>query len=132
MSTEKHGVPMILVVEAVQGLRDGMKDLLTVDGYHITTAKDEQDAVEAARRQCPDLILICLGEPPPDLISSVVRIRERAELSNEVPIVVFCIKAVAEGEEVTYENHVYVISPDNFNHLRRFLKRLLDALPITP
>lgn len=115
---------MILVVEAVQGLRDGMKDLLTTDGYRITTAKDEQDAVETARCQPPDLILVCLGEPPPDLISGVVRIRERAELSTEVPIVVFCIKAVAEGEEVAYENHVYAISPNNFNHLRLFLKRL--------
>lgn len=118
---------MILVVEAVQGLRDSLKELLTVDGYRITTAKDEQDAVETARSQRPDLILICLGEPPPDLISAVVRIRERAELSNKVPVVVFCMKAVAEGEEVIYANHVYVISPDNFNHLRRFLKRLLAA-----
>jgi len=124
-------MPMILVVEAVQALRDGMKDLLTADGYRIATATDEQDAVETARRQCPDLILTCLGEPPPDLISAAVRIRERAELNNEVPVVVFCITAVGEGEEVAHENHVYVISPDNFNHLRRFLKHLLAALPIT-
>lgn len=125
-------MPMILVVEAIQGLRDGMKDLLTADGYRITTAVEERDAVEMARRQCPDLILICLGEPTPDLVSAVVRVRERAGLRNEVPIVVFCIKAVAAGEEVDYENHVYVISPDNFNHLRRFLKRLLTALPVAP
>lgn len=121
---------MVLVVEADEGLRDGMKELLTTNGYRIATAKDDQDAVSTARRESPDLILVCLGEPPPDLISAVVRIRERAEINNEVPIVVFCIKAVAEGDEVAYENHVYVISPDNFNHLRRFLKRLLPAMPI--
>lgn len=121
---------MVLIVEADEGLRSGLKDLLTKDGYRIATAKDDQDAVDTARRQRPDLILICLSEPPPDLISAVVRIRERAEINNEVPIVVFCIKAVAEGDEVTYENHVYVISPDNFNHLRRFLKRLLPAMLI--
>ena len=132
MSTEKHGMPLILVVEAIQGLRVGMKDLLKADGYRITTAKDEQDAVETAQGQRPDLILVCLGEPPPELITAVVRIRQRAKLSDEVPIVVFCIKAVAEGEEVAYDDHVYVISPDNFNHLRRFLKRLLSTLLITP
>lgn len=88
--------------------------------------------METARRQCRDLTLICLGEPPPDLISAVVRIRERAALSNEVPLVVFGIKAVAEGKEVAYENQVYVISPDNINHLRSFLKRLLATLPIAP
>lgn len=132
MSTEKHDMPMILIVEADEGLRGGLKELLTTDGYRIATAKDDQEAVNTARRQRPDLILVCLGEPPPDLISAVGRIRERAEINNEVPIVVFCIKAVAEGDEVAYENHVYVISPDNFNHLRRFLKRLLPAMPINP
>ncbi|HEY9402674.1 MAG TPA: response regulator [Pyrinomonadaceae bacterium] len=130
MSTEKHDIPLVLIVEADEGLRDGLKDLLTTDGFRIATAQDDQDAVNTARRQHPDLILVCLGEPPPDLISTVVRIRERAEINNEVPIVVFCIKAVAEGDEVAYENHVYVISPDNFNHLRRFLKRLLPAMLI--
>ncbi len=132
MSTEKHTMPMILIVESVQALCAGMSDLLTADGYRITTAKDAQGAAETARRQSPDLILACLGEAPPELISTLVRIREQAELSNEVPIVVFCITAVAEGAEVAYENHVYFISPDNFNHLRRFLKRLLTALPGTP
>jgi DNA-binding response OmpR family regulator len=130
MSTEKHDMPVVLIVEADDALRDGLEDLLTTDGFRIATAKDEQDAVNTARREPPDLILICLSEPPPDLISAVVRIRERAGIDDEVPIVVFCITAVAEGDEVAYENHVYVISPDNFNHLRRFLKRLLPATPI--
>jgi DNA-binding response OmpR family regulator len=130
MSTETHDMPVLLIVEADDGLRGGLKDLLTRDGFRIATAKDEQDAVNKARHRPPDLILVCLGEPPPDLISAVVRIRERAEIKDEVPIVVFCIKAAAEGDEVAYENHVYVISPDNFNHLRRFLKRLLSAMPI--
>lgn len=131
MSTEKHDMPVVLIVEADDALRGGLGDLLTTDGYRIATAKDEQDAVDTARREPPDLILICLSEPPPDLISAVVRIRERSWIDDEVPIVVFCIKAVAEGDEVAYENHVYVISPDNFNHLRRFLKRLLPAMPIS-
>jgi DNA-binding response OmpR family regulator len=130
MSTEKHDMPAVLIVEADDGLRAGLEDLLTTDGYCIATAKDEQDAVNTARRESPDLILVCLSEPPPDLVSAVARIRERAEINNEVPIVVFCIKAVAEGDEVAYENHVHVISPDNFNHLRRFLKHLLSAPPV--
>jgi len=123
-------MPMVLIVEADDGLRGGLEDLLTTDGFRIATAKDEQDAVNTARRQRPDLILVCLSELPHDLIPGIVRLRERAEINHEVPIVVFCIKAVAEGDEVAYGNHVYVISPDNFNHLRRFLHRLLPAMSI--
>lgn len=76
MSTDKHDMLMVLIVEADEGLRGGLKDLLTTDGYRIAMAKDGQDAIDIARRQPPDLILICLSEPPPDLISAVVRIRE--------------------------------------------------------
>ncbi len=123
---------MILVVEADPKICSGLKDLLTSDGYRAATAKDEQAAVEIARRQPPDLILVCLGESPLDLVSAVIPIRERAELGAQVPIVVFCISAAAEGEEIVYENHIYVISPDNFNHLRSFLKRLLTGLSSTP
>lgn len=40
MSTKKYGLsPLILVVEAVQELRDSTKELLTADGYRITTVK---------------------------------------------------------------------------------------------
>ncbi len=124
-------MPMILIVEAVQGLRDSMRDLLTADGYRIATARDENDAVETAQRAHPDLILVCPDEPSSDLRSDVVRIRERAKLKDEVPMVVFCMEAVAEGEEINYANHVHIISPDNFNHLRRFLQRLLAAPPVT-
>jgi DNA-binding response OmpR family regulator len=130
MSTEKHDMPVVLIVEADDKLRGGLKDLLTTDGYRIATAKDDQEAVNTARGQRPDLILACLSEPRPELISAIVRIRERAWVDIEVPIVVFCINVVAEGEEVAYENNVYVISPDNFNHLRRFLRHLLPAMLI--
>jgi chemosensory pili system protein ChpA (sensor histidine kinase/response regulator) len=99
MSTEKHDMPVLLIVEADDGLRGGLKDLLTRDGYRIATAKDDQDAVNTARRQPPDLILVCLSEPPPDLISAIVRIRERAEINNEVPIVVFASKQLPKGRK---------------------------------
>jgi hypothetical protein len=53
------------------------------------------------------------------------RIRERAGVGDEVPVVLFCSDAVEEGEEVALGHQVYVARPDNFNQLRRFLRRLL-------
>ncbi len=127
MNTGKHDSPLILVVEAVPGIRDGIEKLLATSGYRVATASDEQSASAIARRILPDLILVCLGEPPPDFIAAASRIRADAQPGEEVPFVIFCQKAVAEGEEVDFGRNVYAISPDNFNQLRNFLKNLLTS-----
>ncbi len=131
-NTEKRDLPLILVVECDRGIRDGIEDLLTVDGYTVLTASDEQGAAAMVRRGRPDLILVCVGEPPPDLISAANRIRESAQSNENIPVVIFCGKAVAEGAEVACGSDVYVTSPENFNQLRSFLKRLLIELPNAP
>lgn len=126
MSTKHYDNPLILIVEAVRGLREGMEKLLAKNGYRLMTASDEHSAAKAARLSPPDLILICLGEPPSDFIVAANRIRIPAGLTDDVPVVIFCIKAVAEGEAVAFGHNVFAISPDDFNQLRSFLKNLLD------
>jgi hypothetical protein len=57
------------------------------------------------------------------------RVRERAELGQNVPVVIFCVETIAEGAEVEIGRNVYVTRPDNFDQLRAFLQRLLDQPP---
>ena len=83
--------PIILVVEDVQETREGIEKLLLVDGYRVTLARDEQDGIESARRQRPDLILVSLAGIPREVILSARRVRERAAIAEDVPVVVFCI-----------------------------------------
>ena len=120
---------IILVVEDVQETREGIEKLLMVDGYRIALARDEQDGIESARRQCPDLILVSLAGSPLQVIDSARRIRERAEIGEDVPVVVFCIDEIAEGDEVAIGENVHVTRPDNFNQLRTLLARLLHRIP---
>ena len=120
----------VLVVEDVAETRDGIEELLNADGYRVTVARDEQDAIESALRKRPDLILVSLDGPQEDVIVTARRIRERAELSEQVPIVVFCIGEIAEGGEVAIGRNVHVTRPDNFNQLRGFITRLLLKQPL--
>jgi CheY-like chemotaxis protein len=115
----------ILVVEDIEETRDGIEKLLEVDGYWVEAARDERYAVESARRRRPDLILVSLGGTPLDVIATARRIRERAELGNNVPVVVFCIGDVNQGDEIAIGQNVYVTRPDNFDQLRNLLARLL-------
>lgn len=127
-TTELDVSPIILVVEDVHETRDGIEKLLIADGYRVALARDERDAIESAHRTQPDLILVSLAGLPLDVALSARSIRQRAEVGEHVPVVVFCIEGLAEGQEVEIEENVYLTRPDNFNQLRRFIARLLNKI----
>jgi len=121
---------IILVVEDVAETRDGIEKLLQADGYCVAVARDERDATESATRQRPDLLLVSLAGLPPEVIATARRIRERANIGESVPVVVFCVDEIGEGDEVAIGHNVHVTRPDNFNQLRSLLSRLLLKIPI--
>jgi len=129
MDKQNDTKPIILVVEDVQETREGIEKLLMVDGYRLALARDVEDGIESALRQRPDLILVSLAGAPRDVIVSACRIREKAAIGEDVPVVVFCVDEVAQGDEVEIGKNVYVTRPDNFNQLRSLLARLLHRIP---
>ena len=129
MAKEYDDGALILVVEDVEETRDGIEKLLKADGYRVDPARSEEDAVMRARRESPNLILVSLGAHV-DVVATVARIRARAELSDEIPIVIFCVETIAEGAEVKIGTNVYATRPDNFDQLRSFLGRLLPRLSL--
>ena len=127
---KNHNNPssLILVVEDVHETRDGIEKLLQADGYRVKVARDEGDAVESARRAPPDLILVSLAGSLGEVIFTARRIRERAGVGDDVPVVAFCIEEIRQGEEVALGQNVHVTRPDNFNQLRSLLVRLLNKI----
>src|SRR4029434_1269484 len=130
MIRETDTPQIILVVEDVQETRDGIEKLLNADGYLVAVARDERDAIQSARHQRPDLILVSLAGLPREVITAARRIRERAEVGENVPIVVFCIGEMCECEALAIGPHVHGTRPDNFNELRSLLTNLLHQIPI--
>ncbi|MFN2454491.1 MAG: hypothetical protein ABR577_09745 [Pyrinomonadaceae bacterium] len=130
MSKAYQAGAVILVVDESREIRDGIEGLLTADGYRVLAAVNEREAAQLTQNCHPDLILLCMGEPPPEMLAVADNIRETAALDERVPVVIFCITAVAVGAQVSFDRNVHAISPDNFNHLRGFLNHLLHTLPI--
>ena len=126
MNREADTSLTLLVVEDVAETRDGIEKLLKADGYRVTVARDERDAIESALLKRPDLILVSLAGPPREVIVTARRIREGAKVGEQVPIVVFCDGEIAEGDEVAIGQNVHVTRPDNFNQLRSLITRLLS------
>ena len=125
--------PIILVVEDVHETRDGIETLLTADRYRVAVARDDADAIERAQRVKPHLILVGLAGSPREVIFRALSIRRRAEVGEGVPVVVFCIEGIEEGDEVAIGKNVHLTRPDNFNQLRSLIARLLNGngIPLT-
>ena len=129
MTSDQEQRSFILVVEDVEETRYGIERLLTASGYQVSTARDEEEAIQKASLHHPDLILISLGLDAVQVLPVARRIRERAGLGEEVPVVIFCVASLNEGDEVAAGYNVYMTRPDNFDQLRALLSRLLRKLP---
>jgi two-component system response regulator MprA len=130
MKIEGRAPAVILVVEDVHETRDGIETLLVADGYTVALARDERDAIENAQRTRPDLILISLAGSPQEVVLSARSIRKRADVGKRVPVIVFCMEGIDEGDEVEIGENVFLTLPDNFNQLRRLIARLLNQQSI--
>lgn len=130
MPTENNTPTVILVVEDVHETRDGIEKLLNADGYRVAAVRDERDATQSARRDCPDLILVSLAGVPSEVVDAARRIRERASIGERVPVIVFCIEGIDQGDEVAIGENVHITRPDNFNQLRTLIARLVKKVPV--
>jgi DNA-binding response OmpR family regulator len=122
---EELRADLILVVEDVRETSDGIERLLKADGYRVSLARDEVDAIESAKLRRPDLILLTWTGLSGEVLATARRMRERAAVTEQIPLV-FWVEDLDEGEEVALEENVYLTRPDSFNQLRGLLARLLD------
>lgn len=78
--------PTVLIVDDYESLRELLRGMLTGFGCRVVAAADGNEAVETARREHPQLILMDLVMPSLDGFAAIHRIRRQAGLQN-VPIV---------------------------------------------
>lgn len=119
--------PLILVVENVYETRAGIDTLLKSNGYRVALASAEREAINIARLDPPDLILVSGSALPDNVLVKAINVRKEAGVDDEIPVVVFCAQDISEGEEVAIGRNVYLTNPDNFNQLRSLIARLLVA-----
>lgn len=116
---------LILVVENVYETRAGIDTLLKANGYRVALASAEREAINIARLERPDLILVSGSALPNNVLVKAMHVRKEAGVDDEIPVVVFCAHDIREGEEVAIGGNVYLTNPDNFNQLRSLIARLL-------
>jgi two-component system cell cycle response regulator DivK len=116
----------VLVVEDYDDTRHLMRMELEQRGFRIVEATDGEQAVEAAVRERPRIVLMDIGLPVLDGIGATRMLREREETRDSL------IVAVTAHHESEYRAkaleagcNAYVTKPIDFDWLRDLLDRLL-------
>ncbi len=121
----------ILVVEDEERIRQFLQRGLTYEGYRVDAAADGQEALDLARDEPPDLVLLDIMLPGLDGVEVCRRLRS----ASEVPILMLTAKEAIEDRVAGLDAGAddYLVKPFAFDELlarvRALLRRAQPAQP---
>jgi len=124
--TEKK--PRILIAEDFEENRIALKLILKHTGFEVIEAEDGQQAIEAVRRENPDLVLMDVTLPVIDGLQATREIR-RDEKFERLPII---IVSAHDSDEIRRQateagGSEYISKPVEIEELKRLIEGCLTA-----
>ena len=80
----------IVIVEDEKAIRNIMKMVFEVNGFHVYSAKNGSEAMILITSKCPDIIILDLGLPDMDGIKIIKEVRQW----SEIPIIVVSARSM--------------------------------------
>ena len=113
----------ILIVDDEELLVKGIRFNLQNEGYETVTGKDGLEAVELARTEKPDLIILDIMMPNMDGLTACARIRE----FSSVPIILLTAKIDDMDKLLGFDNGAddYITKPFNILEVKARVRALL-------
>ena len=117
----------IMLVEDSVDTRYVLSLYLQEQGYSVVTAENGEVAVEVARKNCPDLILMDLNMPLMDGLAATEQIRECQDLCKDVPILALTAYDTYGMKDAALEAgcNGYITKPMDFERLNNIVSRVL-------
>ena len=88
----------ILLVEDNEMNKDMLSRRLIKKGYEIVFAMDGQEAIDMAKSEKPDVILMDMGLPVKDGLQATKEIKEDSDTAN-IPVIALTANAMAEHRQ---------------------------------
>jgi len=119
----------VLVADDSDDTRQVLRKLLEEGGCAVVEAANGREAVESAKRHCPDLIIMDLNMPHVDGLSATAEIRGMRDWCEGVPIIAVTAYHAYGIDEAAFEAgcNEYLIKPFDFPHLIKVLRRYLGT-----
>lgn len=90
----------ILIVEDSADSLELMRYLLVASKFRVSTASNGEDAIEAAKLQCPDMILCDIQLPGMDGYEAMRRVRDHCDLARIPLVAVTALAMVGDRDKV--------------------------------
>ena len=119
-------LPTVLLVEDTEDNRFMMRRLLEMSGYRVVEAMNGEEAVQLARAESPQLILMDLSLPVIDGLAATRLIRKVPAL-QATPIIAVSAHDTSDFQDEAVEAgcNSYVTKPIDFNELELLIQQLL-------
>jgi CheY-like chemotaxis protein len=116
----------ILLVEDFEDSRYMMRMLLEMSGYRVLEAADGRAAVELAKEECPDLVLMDLSLPVLDGLGATRLIRQMENICD-VPVIAVTAHGTEEFQDaaLTAGCDQFVTKPIDFDMLETVIREHL-------
>jgi CheY-like chemotaxis protein len=103
-----------------------MEQMILKGSYELIAAKDGHEAVEKAKAELPDLILMDLLMPKMNGIEACKQIRSQ-EATKTIPIIIVTTRSERENVEAGFENgcNDYITKPFNNQELLKKIKNYI-------
>ncbi len=123
-------IATVLLVEDTEDNRQMMGRLLEMSGFRVVEATNGREAVEAAAREHPKIILMDLSLPFIDGLAATRRIRDLPEL-KKIPIVAVSAHDTADfhQEALAAGCDAYITKPIDFSELEEVMRRMMSRVP---
>jgi signal transduction histidine kinase len=117
---------LILLAEDHEDNLSTISSYLLAKGYRVTVARNGQEAIEQAREEMPDLILMDIQMPEMNGLEATQHIRADARLAD-VPIIALTALTMPGDRERCLEAgaHEYLCKPVSLKQLVTFIETLL-------
>lgn len=123
--TNSENEVSVLLVEDTEDNRMMMRRLLELSGYRVSEAVNGVEAVKAAERETPNIILMDLSLPIVDGLAATRRIRQLPDLA-EVPIIAVSAHDTADfhAEALAAGCDAYITKPIDYTELEDLITDL--------
>ncbi len=120
---------LILVADDYEIIRQLCRTWLEIRGYRVVEAENGEEAIELARRECPDLIIMDLVMPLLDGFAATRRLREIKELCH---VRIVAVSGSGKGQRdaaLAAGCDEYLTKPFDFPQLEKVMGQLLSPPP---
>lgn len=118
----------ILVVDDEVNITQILEFSIGAEGFDVITAQNGEEAIEKARREQPDLIILDIMMPKIDGYEAC-RILKANPLTKHIPVVLLTAKGREVDKRLGYEVGAtdYIVKPFSPNKLIEKIHRLLSC-----